>query len=903
ICPLCCEELDLSDKQFYPCKCGYQVCMWCWHRIKESESGLCPACRTPYGDDPHEFSAVDMEEVVKANKEKALAEKRERERLRAMREQEKREQLANYANPIGAAPSSGGGGSNFAGALVSGGLGGGGGGSSSFGQFDGADLVAALGSGASSSTQHRGPPEPPKDRSTLATMRVIRRNLVYAVGMPPNIATEENLRKPEYFGQYGKISKIVINRNHNPGDPRRASASAYVTFAHKEDTLACILALDGFYHDGRNIRASYGTSKYCSAFIKNVRCNNPDCTYLHHMGDAEDTFTKQEIQAGYVTSGRDVLARQQQIMAQQAAAVFGAGGGPGRRKVGGGGPSGTGKASASPVFPPPTFDEPLPKKVMRSQSAILQQRAMQHHSALSGQHGMGGGAGAPSAASIVAGIGTAPAAPPAPHTTLTPLTPLKRAGSMPLTGKSAAAVTATSGTGGIPTAPSSGGIPKSSQPLVGGSSDLTPAESLALQEQRKEAALAQQQQQQREMAMKNANNRKSSSSSTPNSPSHSSVGSSGSRGSKKEIAGTQQQQNGALSAKHNQQPGNSAASGFIRSGSSGGQPTPIGAISGSNLPNMGSPLIGSSFSGNLVSGAGGAGSSPAATSMAGGVGVGRATTPLDLAHTGSGILGGQPLAALSSENGLIGGASLGGNNPFGGLGLLSSAADSSAAAGGVDKWGAAGGGQNNMFGGSGALWGGNNDPNNKPAPIGPANGRGISNSAPGGDVGGMSLFGTNNQNGFPGSGSSALANMLGIELPTGSGSLREFGMPQQQQAPVGAVGAIGGPVGAIGANKPNNNNGMHMMMQPIGSPAQGGGVPIGGYGNHNDVALLQSLLPGVNITSGNAHLPAAPQYHNQQQPVGVASLNQAQWNQGNTPGSAQQQQDQQQAQRSGNAIW
>jgi len=231
ICPLCCEELDLSDQSFYPCKCGYQVCMWCWHRIKEQETGLCPACRTPYGDDPHEFSAVDMEEVIQANKEKRRAEKRERERLRAMREQEKREQLADYA--VSASSVVGGGTANFAGALVGGG---GLGGTSSFGQFDGADLVAALGSAAShSATSHnRGPPEPPKDRSTLATMRVIRRNLVYAVGLPPNIATEELLRKPEYFGQYGKISKIVINRNHNPGaDPRRASASAYVTFAHK----------------------------------------------------------------------------------------------------------------------------------------------------------------------------------------------------------------------------------------------------------------------------------------------------------------------------------------------------------------------------------------------------------------------------------------------------------------------------------------------------------------------------------------------------------------------------------------------------------------------------------------------------------------------------------------------
>ena len=35
------------------------------------------------------------------------------------------------------------------------------------------------------------------------------------------------------------------------------------------------------------------------------------------MGAVEDTFTKQEIQAGYVTSGRDVLARQQQIVQQE----------------------------------------------------------------------------------------------------------------------------------------------------------------------------------------------------------------------------------------------------------------------------------------------------------------------------------------------------------------------------------------------------------------------------------------------------------------------------------------------------------------------------------------------------------------------------------------------------------
>tara|TARA_B100000482_G_scaffold21185_1_gene14031 strand:+ start:306 stop:494 length:189 start_codon:yes stop_codon:yes gene_type:complete len=25
ICPLCCEDLDISDQNFLPCKCGYQA--------------------------------------------------------------------------------------------------------------------------------------------------------------------------------------------------------------------------------------------------------------------------------------------------------------------------------------------------------------------------------------------------------------------------------------------------------------------------------------------------------------------------------------------------------------------------------------------------------------------------------------------------------------------------------------------------------------------------------------------------------------------------------------------------------------------------------------------------------------------------------------------------------------
>jgi hypothetical protein len=50
------------------------------------------------------------------------------------------------------------------------------------------------------------------DRRHLHNYRVVQRNLVYVIGVPANAATDEILRRPEYFGQYGKIAKLVIHR-------------------------------------------------------------------------------------------------------------------------------------------------------------------------------------------------------------------------------------------------------------------------------------------------------------------------------------------------------------------------------------------------------------------------------------------------------------------------------------------------------------------------------------------------------------------------------------------------------------------------------------------------------------------------------------------------------------------
>ncbi|KAK2965150.1 hypothetical protein RJ640_005313 [Escallonia rubra] len=49
-CPICCEDLDLTDSSFLPCSCGFRLCLFCHKRILE-EDGRCPGCRKQYDFD------------------------------------------------------------------------------------------------------------------------------------------------------------------------------------------------------------------------------------------------------------------------------------------------------------------------------------------------------------------------------------------------------------------------------------------------------------------------------------------------------------------------------------------------------------------------------------------------------------------------------------------------------------------------------------------------------------------------------------------------------------------------------------------------------------------------------------------------------------------------------------
>ncbi|KAJ5090086.1 hypothetical protein N7532_008770 [Penicillium argentinense] len=243
-CPLCIEEFDLSDKNFKPCPCGYQICQFCYNNIKtHSEEGRCPNCRRPYDDSTIQYKIPDAEEF-KAD----LALKHRKAAAAKKKEAEKREIEAS-------------------------------------------------------------------SRKNLAGVRVVQKNLVYVIGLNPTIRDEnqllQTLRGREYFGQYGDIEKIVVSKAKPGGNPHQG-IGVYVTFSRKGDAATCINAVDGSANGDRVLRAQYGTTKYCSSFLRNEQCNNRNCTFLHETGEDSESYTRSDL------SSMNTLSSQRQNQAPHA---------------------------------------------------------------------------------------------------------------------------------------------------------------------------------------------------------------------------------------------------------------------------------------------------------------------------------------------------------------------------------------------------------------------------------------------------------------------------------------------------------------------------------------------------------------------------------------------------------
>jgi CCR4-NOT transcription complex subunit 4 len=88
-----------------------------------------------------------------------------------------------------------------------------------------------------------------------------------------------------------------------PSGGRDPVVGLYITFHRREDAARCIAAVDGTSSPGGGrelMRASYGTTKYCMAFLRGSTCSDHACMNLHEWGDEKDCFTKEDLTTLYV---------------------------------------------------------------------------------------------------------------------------------------------------------------------------------------------------------------------------------------------------------------------------------------------------------------------------------------------------------------------------------------------------------------------------------------------------------------------------------------------------------------------------------------------------------------------------------------------------------------------------
>lgn len=230
-CPLCLETMDLTDKELKPCKCGYEICLWCWHRIMEMDQkdecgGRCPGCRSIYNKDRILGTSISNQILKEICADKSNLQK---EQTKSQKQK-------------------------------------------------------------SAKVQSRAAEEPIDPN----IVRVIQRKLVYIIGIPSELASDRVLRQKCFLGQYGKIENIIID-NIGANQQIPDSGRVYVTFSREEEAVLCIEAVNGYILNGKPLKATFGVTRYCHVWLSNKVCQKPNCSYVHQKASAEDICTKDDV--------------------------------------------------------------------------------------------------------------------------------------------------------------------------------------------------------------------------------------------------------------------------------------------------------------------------------------------------------------------------------------------------------------------------------------------------------------------------------------------------------------------------------------------------------------------------------------------------------------------------------
>ena len=114
-------------------------------------------------------------------------------------------------------------------------------------------------------------------------LRIIKKNVIHIHNIPESMAIIDLLESKAYLGQYGKIIKLIVIYKANQ-ENNKEEYSAYITYSNELEAALALLCVNSLIFEGKIIRASFGTTKYCYCFLNNKICHKSNkCNFLHHF--------------------------------------------------------------------------------------------------------------------------------------------------------------------------------------------------------------------------------------------------------------------------------------------------------------------------------------------------------------------------------------------------------------------------------------------------------------------------------------------------------------------------------------------------------------------------------------------------------------------------------------------
>lgn len=268
------EALDWDDLGFFPCSCGYQICRFCWHRLRTDENGLCPACRQAFPDIPVSFNPEISAEELKKQK------KRNKERKSNKDQVFKPQDLAtlrvvqkNLVFVIG-----------LSSRLTQEDL------KKEFAHFG--KIIKFVHNKNSAYITYSKPEE---------AIRAIRT-------LNASAAQESAVQHLHFQSQLTNGTSTTLASSTTPIPTAPMTAVVPNSLVTTNGTVlsnpvtsngtSFINAMSVPVPPNR-LKASLGTTKYCNHFLRSQQCPKVgECMYLHDIAEAEASFTKEQMQAG-----------------------------------------------------------------------------------------------------------------------------------------------------------------------------------------------------------------------------------------------------------------------------------------------------------------------------------------------------------------------------------------------------------------------------------------------------------------------------------------------------------------------------------------------------------------------------------------------------------------------------